>query len=207
MTSSEDKIVQSRIQDVKESQELEKEHNPDADDAFAYPEAHYNHYGTRGYVDAYFGVGNWSATVLEVKSASAVNESTGANEILRQYNKMQEAFFKGTDYTPPSKSLQYELCFTASPQNIGHVVDNKDLYRSAASQLQDHRTERVMNIITIRFSESNSPLILFRYSTRSSDVTTYETIYNREDVLDYKEGIRRAHSEIWNQLEPYFDES
>ncbi|MCU4753997.1 hypothetical protein OB919_18775 [Halobacteria archaeon AArc-curdl1] len=118
-------------------------HNEDAaefddiEDCRVYPEAHYNHYGDRGVADLYiveeYVGGATDGHVYELKSESAVKEATGANEIVRQFNKMREYFFKGSSHKGPD-SLTFELCFTPTAYNLRHVVDNLSIYQSTVDQ-------------------------------------------------------------------------
>jgi len=151
MGKSEDELANSLIKSHKASQQRVNETSPDSYDVRAYPEAHYNHYGNRGVADLYVAVGDWDGDVYELKSESAVREVTGANAILRQFNKMREFFFPGSSHDPPTHSLRFELCFTPTEYNIRHLADNAGVYRSAVEQqISDVRTDKVLSTITMR---------------------------------------------------------
>lgn len=134
--------------------------NPEADDLnpteidLLEPEAHYNYYGDRGAADLYALECERLATrpdscwghLYEVKSANAVREATGANEIVRQFKKMKRYFFKDDAWGTP-QSLLYELCFIVCPTTVQHVAENRDIY----SQLSDRDVE-----------EGTSVSVLFR---------------------------------------------
>lgn len=128
--SKEDELAQALIRSHKESQEREKEFHENADDAGVYPEAHYNHYGTRGVADLYLTIGDWEGHLIEFKSETAVQNATGANEIIRQFNQMRKYFFEGSDHDVPTRNLMFELCFTATESNIRHLAENAELYAS-----------------------------------------------------------------------------
>jgi len=100
------------------------------------PEVHYNHYGSRGVVDLVevlqFAEGETpSITVYEFKSESAVRNATGANEIIRQFNRHKRSFFKGSRYNEVKYvDVSFELAFYATDFNFRHIQSNADLYRS-----------------------------------------------------------------------------
>lgn len=154
MTISEDELADALIRYHRESQEETR----------TYPEAHYNHYGNSGVADLYVAEGDWKGEVYELKSETAVGEVTGTNEILQQFNKIREFFFPGSSHTPPTKSLQFELCFTPSEYNFRHLAENAETYRSAVKQdLTDVATERVLTTVTVRPAdpENIEPIIFF----------------------------------------------
>jgi hypothetical protein len=100
----------------------------------ALPEVHYNHYGDRGVVDLFGKVEEPSHhSIYEVKSEAAVRSATGANEIIRQYNRMRNYFYKGTDHSKP-KHTSYNLYFTATTYNLWHIHTNAEMYRSLLEQ-------------------------------------------------------------------------
>ncbi len=120
------------------------------------PEAHYNHYGTRGVADLFVRSiesgenGDYVSDALyEVKSASAVQQATGANEIIRQFNKMRKTFYLDESRDEPDE-FHIELTFTIEPETVQHVARNFEMYAGAnANPLYvdpDHRwdTEKVM---------------------------------------------------------------
>jgi hypothetical protein len=99
-------------------------------------EAHYNHYGDRGVVDL---VGRDTSGRLgrdrevylfEMKSDAAVEQVTGANEILRQFNRMREYFFKDESRVQ-AELVNFELCFLPTETALNHFVENVDLYLEA----------------------------------------------------------------------------
>lgn len=98
------------------------------------PEAHYSHFGTRGVVDLYIQqslqTGKRRDHIYEIKSDSAVKNSSGANEIIRQYNRMREGFYKDESRGRPRQIIM-ELAFTVTPVAVYHVVENFQMYVSA----------------------------------------------------------------------------
>lgn len=99
------------------------------------PEAHYNYYGDRGVADLLVvehdaNSSDRFANVYEVKSDSAIQNSTGANEILRQYNKMRKYFFQDESRTMHQHAT-FELCFVATEYSVEHLAKNYEMYRSA----------------------------------------------------------------------------
>ena len=130
--SKEDQMVQSLIENSKSYKgslytEVEVE-----------PEAHYNHYGNRGVADLFVrskeeGGNNevyYSDGVYEIKSEAAVRSSTGANEIIRQFNKMRKYFYKDDSRSLPD-DCHFELTFIPTEITVQHMVDNLSLYQSS----------------------------------------------------------------------------
>jgi len=104
------------------------------------PEVHYNHYGSRGVVDLveeYKTVegDRPSIHIYEFKSPRAVREATGANEILRQFKRHKNYFFKGSSYVRRRYfSVVFELAFYATDEVVEHVRSNRSLYKT----IQEH---------------------------------------------------------------------
>lgn len=100
------------------------------------PEAHYNHYGSRGVADLYIEKVEivdgekryYEHKLYEIKSDYAIENSTGANEIIRQFNKMRRYFFKDDSWVKRG-SVHFELCFIATPKSAEHVHENQELYK------------------------------------------------------------------------------
>jgi len=98
-------------------------------------EVPYNYYGDRGVVDLVSEVRNDGERntlhVFELKSEAALDEVTGANEILRQYNRHREYFIDGTDYNPSDYyEVRFELTFTATERCLDHVLENWGIYKT-----------------------------------------------------------------------------
>lgn len=128
----EDDLANAIIQWSRENEKEALERDESNAKIEVYPEAHYNHYGNRGVVDLYIEKSGWEGTVYEFKSESAVQNVTGANEIIRQFNKMKEYFFRGSSHDIPSHWIHFELVFTPTPHNVLHLLENADMYASAA---------------------------------------------------------------------------
>lgn len=101
-------------------------------------EVPYDHYGTRGVVDMVEvsregdgSQGNSTIWIYELKSESAVSNSTGANEIIRQFKRHREYFFKGTDYSRDDfYAVNYALVFYATDYTYEHLKQNETLYHT-----------------------------------------------------------------------------
>lgn len=112
--------------------ELAKAIIEQADDRFQFDvEVHYNHYGTRGCVDLVRIDSYDIGTVYELKSDAALDEATGANEIIRQFKRHCRYFTRGTDQYSRRINFDYVLCFNATDRGIRHIRGNSDLYLSA----------------------------------------------------------------------------
>lgn len=107
------------------------------------PEAHYDHYGHRGWPDL-FAVflrpdeGLVEYHLIEVKSEYAVKAATGANEIIRQFNQMRRYFYEDDRHhvmLPEFESreivLVFELTFIPTEHTVSHIFSNKRMYTEA----------------------------------------------------------------------------
>jgi len=121
------------------------------------PEAHYDDYGNRGVVDLYVrqnpdGIPREVAFdhLYEVKSASAIRNATGANEIIRQFNSMRQSFY-GDDSRRHPSTVVFELTFTIEPAAVFHVAENISMYASAeSSSLYNGPDERPTECVFFR---------------------------------------------------------
>jgi len=99
------------------------------------PEAHYNYYGSRGVADLLieesYGQNRTDYTVCEFKSAAALDHVTGANEIIRQFNRMRQYFFKDND-RDRGAGHAFVLSFTPSAKTLDHLAENAAAYRQAS---------------------------------------------------------------------------
>lgn len=146
------------------------------------PEAHYNYYGDRGVVDlAVLDDDEGYISLHEVKSASAIqNHETGANSIVRQFNRMRKYFFQDESWDIPaskdphafrnrSSTVRFTLDFVACEACLQHVVDNFELYRqSVESDIFDENTYPwdVGIMVAVRMLHpENSEVPIFLYST------------------------------------------
>lgn len=99
-------------------------------------EVHYNDYGSRGVVDVvreshHPGDNTGEIEIVELKSDDAIQQATGANEILRQFNRHRDSFFDGSDYKRRDYyRVGFQLVFNATQFALDHVADNAAMYRS-----------------------------------------------------------------------------
>ena len=122
--SDEDKYIQNHID--------KNEHIADF-----WLEVPYNHYGNRGYVDAVLA---WEPTgedeptyyeIVEVKSDSAIRHATGANEVIRQANKMAAYFIQGQESEiVDTENHKYRIDIIDTEYNRQHLLENYELYQS-----------------------------------------------------------------------------
>ncbi|ERH09261.1 MAG: hypothetical protein J07HX64_01014 [halophilic archaeon J07HX64] len=127
------------------------------------PEAHYNHYGDRGVADLYIVHTEDRTTenegaVFEVKADSAVQEATGANEIIRQYNRMRRNFFRYKERVVHTY-CKFELCFVISERTVRHVCENFEMYASTSnSQINAKKEEGLLNTenVVFRLPDANN---------------------------------------------------
>lgn len=126
--TSEDEMVNQLIQTAKQTK---------GGTVDCVAECHYNHYGQRGVVDLvveyhYEHSDLPEIGIYEVKSDYAIDSVTGANEIIRQFNRHQEAFFAGTDYVEGHYyGPHFHLAFNATDKALAHIRANESMYRSA----------------------------------------------------------------------------
>lgn len=133
----------------------------------SYPEVHYNDYGNRGVVDMFqrtyevhgddqFPVHD---SLYEIKSAAAIKQSTGANQIIRQFNSMVASFYAGTDWSP-APTVGFELVFTPDEECIQHVADNAPMYVRAheATPGIDGNDVSARNMVCFRSINMDPPI-------------------------------------------------
>jgi len=114
-------------------------------------EVGYNHYGTRGAVDLvkqfYEQAPESDDTdrygpfleVYELKSEAALNRATGANEIIRQFKRHRENFFKGSSYRPRGfRGITFWLVFYATESTIEHLREFADMYETVQETNHGH---------------------------------------------------------------------
>lgn len=103
-------------------------------------EVHYNHFGDRGVVDLVAEYGN-VFQLFELKADPAIEDAAGANEIIRQFKRMEDYFFKDDSNTDPGKHIEYKLAFYPTELSLQHLNDNYSLYDSVTgSTSQRNRT-------------------------------------------------------------------
>jgi len=123
------------------------------------PEVHYNHYGDRGVVDL-IQTDTYerekTLRVYELKCEPAIENSTGANEILRQFNRHRTYFFKGSDYKATDySSVTFELTFAATQACYEHVRDNWAQYKHISA----NKGARIRTDLLFRTGESTVPFV------------------------------------------------
>lgn len=100
--------------------------------------------GGRGVADAYVRVHTPVPEdfLVELKSDAAIRHATGANEILRQFRRMERYFYDDGSHGIRPKlardgcGVHLLLLFAPTPTCIRHVADNRALYASVDEELQ-----------------------------------------------------------------------
>jgi len=94
--------------------------------------------------------------VIELKGDAAVRRATGANEILRQYRRMERYFHADASHALRPKlgrtepGARYLLCFAPTPTCVYHVATHRSLYGSvdAAARAGDVPAVRTVAFLT-----------------------------------------------------------
>ena len=100
--------------------------------------------GRRGVVDAYVRLRTPERVdhVIELKGDAAVRRATGANEVLRQYRRMERYFHADDRHAIRPKlgrtepGARYLLCFAPTPTCVHHVATHRSLYGSVDEAAQ-----------------------------------------------------------------------
>ena len=103
----------------------------------------YNHYGTRGVVDVYARTPPPERVtyLAELKADPAVRMASGANEILRQYRRVERYFFRDDAHDLRTRlgrdgpGLRLLLLFAPTVRCVEHVFEHRSLYASIDSEL------------------------------------------------------------------------
>lgn len=136
--TKEDKLIPKLIE-LAEPPDQEK----DQIELQAEPESHYNYYGNRGVVDLttrltgqsdFYALPN--VNVYEIKSTHAVENATGANEILRQFNRHRKYYFKDESNNRGAWNT-FELVFIPTKTTVKHVLENYEVYLAAKKSMPD----------------------------------------------------------------------
>lgn len=109
--------------------------DPDAAVALEEP---YDHDGVRGVADVYVRTRTPEVVdyLVELKGDAAVRHATGANEILRQYRRMERYFYQDAAHNVRPKlnrddvGVNLLLLFAPTPITVRHVANNRSLYGS-----------------------------------------------------------------------------
>jgi len=104
----------------------------------------YDAEGRRGVVDAYVRLRTPERVdhVIELKGDAAVRRATGANEVLRQYRRMERYFHDDDRHAIRPKlgrtepGARYLLCFAPTPTCVHHVATHRSLYGSVDASAQ-----------------------------------------------------------------------
>ncbi|QLG62677.1 hypothetical protein [Halorarum salinum] len=108
------------------------------DDATVRLEEPYDHYGNRGVVDAHVRVRGAAPVdyLVELKSDAALGHVTGANEVLRQYRRMERYFYKDEEHSLRTSiardgpGVHVMLLFAPTSRCVEHVWEHRRLYGS-----------------------------------------------------------------------------
>ncbi|WP_144905725.1 hypothetical protein [Halobellus captivus] len=115
--------------------------------AFESPEIHleepYDHYGNRGAVDLYVRTRPPERVeyVVELKADPAVRMAGGANEILRQYRRMERYFYEDDEHALRKRlgreapAINLLLLFAPTTRCVEHVYEYRRLYGSIDADL------------------------------------------------------------------------
>ena len=98
----------------------------------------YDHYGNRGVVDAYVRVRTPRRVdyLVELKSDAALRHVTGANEVLRQYRRMERYFYRDDEHVlrrsinRGGPGVYVLLLFAPTRRCVEHVHEHRRLYAS-----------------------------------------------------------------------------
>ncbi|OYR44711.1 MULTISPECIES: hypothetical protein [unclassified Halorubrum] len=118
----------------------------------------YDAEGRRGVVDAYVRLRTPERVdhVIELKGDAAVRRATGANEVLRQYRRMERYFHADERHAIRPKlgrtepGARYLLCFAPTPTCVHHVATHRSLYGSVdvAARVDDVPAVRTVAFLT-----------------------------------------------------------
>lgn len=168
--SHEDQMTQALIESA---EQLSAESSDEQNHEFE-PEAHYNYYGDRGVADL-FHREVWdpntkkqhtSEKLYEIKSGSALDSATGANEIIRQFNRMRRYFYRDESRTckasfTSSPTVRFELCFVASQVTYEHLVENVDQYRAMTESPAFSADRESETVVTFRHPDETAAMRTF----------------------------------------------
>lgn len=122
-----------------------------------------------------------------------MRNATGANEVIRQFNRMREYFFEGSDYPRPTANLIFELCFTPTEYNAEHIIKNADLYSATTNtNLSSIPSIEVKRAICFRLPdpENITPLLMF------SNTFDFRDLLNRGEFEAYAQGNPALYRQI-----------
>lgn len=118
----------------------------------------YDAEGRRGVVDVYVRLRTPEQVdhVVELKSDAAVRRATGANEVLRQYRRMERYFHADETHRLRPKlgrtgpGARYLLFFAPTPTCVHHVATHRTLYASVdpTGTAGDVQVARIVGFLT-----------------------------------------------------------
>ena len=196
-SSAEDALCLQRIQS-------EKEFLGEDEEVVFETEKHYNYYGDRGVADLFTRTthpsGAQTDRVFEFKSEDAVRDATGANEILRQFNRMCSYFYKDESITLPKATawnqarITFVLCFDATPTTYKHVLDNHEIYQTITSPCVESGLRDAHSLVTFRSVETEVP-VLAASSSESTNISrdVFKEMFERDlgHVLPEQGGVKQ----------------
>lgn len=102
----------------------------------------YDAAGAHGVADAYVRTRTPERVdrLVELKADAAVRRATGANEVLRQYRRMERYFYRDDDHEVrptlgrTSPAVHLLLLFAPTPACVHHVAEHRSLYASVESR-------------------------------------------------------------------------
>ncbi|EMA68649.1 hypothetical protein C461_03432 [Halorubrum aidingense JCM 13560] len=128
------------------------------EDADVRLEEPYDAEGRRGVVDVYVRLRTPYRVdhVIELKGDAAVRGATGANEVLRQYRRMERYFHADSTHAIRPKlgrtepGARFLLCFAPTPTCVYHVATHRSLYGSVdpAGRVDDVPAIRTVAFLT-----------------------------------------------------------
>ena len=103
----------------------------------------YDHYGNRGSVDVYARTSPPGRVeyLVELKADPAVRMAAGANEILRQYRRMERYFYADDAHDLRTRlgrdgpGVHLLLLFAPTPRCVEHVFEHRRLYGAVDPEL------------------------------------------------------------------------
>ncbi len=189
--SQEDKLVNNLIERERAAAARQAEKFDTEFDVSVEPEAHYNYYGDRGVADLYVQKTERGPLqrdvrtdkIYEVKSAAALQESTGANDVLRQFNRMRRYFYEDERRSLPDDYV-FELCFVIQPETVEHVAENLGLYSSTIQESLGPNSGKLEDCqgatVTLRQAEGDAS---------PARLTRPHYVDNLTDPSNWKDGV------------------
>lgn len=113
----------------------------------------YANFGERGYVDLHVEHRDGSEEshhLYELKSDYALDQVTGANEILRQFNKMREHYAEANRLRRNHEhgiDVKYYLVFEVSERCVAHGLKYQPLYRTVPFPLKSGGSPGVVTFL------------------------------------------------------------